>query len=296
MASQLDRDLSAAMDALTAPGGPLETTPLHRFGRDLPALKGAPPNLRSLFDHYCAQHGDLPFLVDGDLRLSFAQVHALASEAAAGLIARHKVQVSDRVGIAARNSANWIIAYMAVVMAGGCATLLNGWWTAEEMAGAVALAECKLILADPQRAARIGGLDNAIKVIVFDHGDPRTGLAALMGAETAELPPLGPDDLATILFTSGSTGLSKGAVSDHRGVIHGAMSYAAQTLMTFTYLANRGEAPTVQPCALVAVPLFHVTGEVVLMLQSFIIGRKLVLMEKWDAAEAMRLIEAERIT
>ncbi|MEP6868054.1 MAG: class I adenylate-forming enzyme family protein [Novosphingobium sp.] len=296
MASELDLDLSAAMDALTAPGGPLETTTLHRFGRDLPVLKGAPPHLPALFDHYCAQHADLVYLVDGDLRLTFAQVHALAREAAIGLVARHGVQVSDRVGIAARNSANWIIAYMAVLMAGGCATLLNGWWTTEEMAGAIALSECTLILADPPRAARIGGLEHSASVVVFEHGDPRLGLAPLMDAGTAELPPLGPDDLASILFTSGSTGQCKGAVSDHRGVVHGAMSYAAQTLMTYTYLANRGEAPTVQPCALVAVPLFHVTGEVVLLLQSFILGRKLVLMEKWDAAEAIRLIAAEHVT
>ena len=51
-----------------------------------------------------------------------------------------------------------------------------------------------------------------------------------------------------------------------------------------------------QPSALVNVPLFHVTGEVPLLLQSFAIGRKLVLMPKWDAEEAMRLIEKERIT
>ena len=74
-----------------------------------------------------------------------------------GLIARHGVERGDRVGIAARNSANWIIAYMAVLMAGGCATLLNGWWTGGELAEGIALTGCKLVLADEQRAARLEG-------------------------------------------------------------------------------------------------------------------------------------------
>jgi long-chain acyl-CoA synthetase len=66
--------------------------------------------------------------------------------------------------------------------------------------------------------------------------------------------------------------------------------------MVFTYLGSKGEAPSSQPCSLVNVPLFHVTGEVPLFLQSFAIGRKLVLMPKWDAEEAMRIIEKERIS
>jgi len=51
-----------------------------------------------------------------------------------------------------------------------------------------------------------------------------------------------------------------------------------------------------QPIALVNVPLFHVTGEVPLLLQSFALGRKLVLMPKWDVVTAMQLIERERVT
>ena len=107
---------------------------------------------------------------------------------------------------------------------------------------------------------------------------------------------MGGEDLATILFTSGSTGVAKGAWSEHRAAVHGAMSYAAQSLMVLTQMAGAGKAPSGQPSALVNVPLFHVTGEVPVFLQSFLIGRKLVIMGKWDALEAMRLIEAERIT
>ena len=110
------------------------------------------------------------------------------------------------------------------------------------------------------------------------------------------MPELTGDDLATILFTSGSTGASKGAWSEHRSVVHGAMSYAAQTLMLRTYLTEKGEAPTGQPIALVAIPLFHITAEVPLFLQSLLIGRRLVLMPKWDVREAMRLIEQEGVT
>ena len=74
------------------------------------------------------------------------------------------------------------------------------------------------------------------------------------------------------------------------------MSYVVQSLMALTYLSGKGEAPSLQPCALVAVPLFHVTGEIPVFLQSFALGRKLVLMKKWDATEALRLIEAEKVT
>jgi long-chain acyl-CoA synthetase len=298
MASEIDQLLNAAMDKLIAPGGPLETETVVREGVRYPAFKQAPPSLPAMFAAGCARHGDAPFLVDGDLRLSFAETHSLARRVAAGLIAQHGVKRGDRVGIAARNSANWIIAYMAVLMAGGCVTLLNGWWTGGELAEGIELTGCTLVLADKVRAARLADQAHSANVVTFAHSDPEAGLAMLIAApdDAIALPELTGDDLATILFTSGSTGRSKGAWSDHRSVVHGAMSYAAQTLMLLAYLTEKGEAPTSQPIALVSVPLFHITAEVPLFLQSFLIGRRLVLMPKWDAREAMRLIELEGVT
>jgi long-chain acyl-CoA synthetase len=252
-----------------------------------------------MFAHFCKEHGAAEFLVDGEVRLTFAETWNLAERLAQGLVARHGVAKGDRVGLAARNSANWIIAYMAILAAGGCATLLNGWWLGEELAEAIDLSDCKLVLADPPRAARLDGTAHAAVVEVFEHGAPRAGFADLLTAAPdapAALPALTGDDLATMLFTSGSTGKCKGAWSCHRSVVQAAFNYAAQTLMALTVKTQRGEEPGGQPSALVAVPLFHVTGEVPLFLQSFIIGRKLVLMPKWDALEAMRLIEAERLT
>jgi acyl-CoA synthetase (AMP-forming)/AMP-acid ligase II len=101
-----------------------------------------------------------------------------------------------------------------------------------------------------------------------------------------------------VLFTSGSTGNAKGAYSDHRGVVQGTMNYLAQSVMALGLMTEQGEAPPLgaQPVTLVNVPLFHVTGEVPVFLQSFALGRKLVLMPKWDATEAMRLIEREKVT
>ncbi len=300
MATDLDLALQDVMARLTAPGGMLETTPIMRFGRELPMLAAAPPTLPAYFAHFCEQHGDAEFLIDGDQRLSFAQVHAAARKVAGGLIVGYAVKPGDRVGIAARNSANWVIAYMAVLMAGAGATLLNGWWTGEELCDGIVLSGCSLILADTQRAARCEGQPHGSAIAVFGHdGPPEAGLAPLLargGDENTPLPELTGDDLATILFTSGSTGQSKGAWSDHRAVVQATMNYVAQSVMVLTHLTDKGEAPSVQPSALVNVPLFHVTGEVPLLLQSFALGRKLVMMPKWNAEQAMALIEAERIT
>lgn len=298
MPTELDKTLDAIMDGLTAAGAPAETVPFDRNGTIIPVLKNAPPSLAHYFGHYCMQHGDAVFLVDGECRLTFAETYAAARQVAAGLLVRHSVKRGDRVGIAARNSANWIVAYMGIVMAGGCATLLNGFSNGEELADAIDLVGAKLVLADAGRAARLDGIEHGARLVMFDHDcQPAHGLAEVWGdPEAVTLPELGPDDLATLLYTSGSTGRSKGAYSDHRGVVHAAMSYALQSLMAFTYLSAGGNAPTSQACTLLAVPLFHVTGEVPLFLQSFALGRKIVLMPKWDAGEALRLIEHEKVS
>ena len=298
MATELDNTLDTIMDGLVAPGGPAETVPFTRNGVAMPAFKNAPPSLAHYFAHYCDQHKDTEFLVDDGCRLTFGEAYDAARHVAAGLLSRHKLVKGDRIGIAARNSANWIIAYMGITMAGGCAALVNGFSSGEEMADALKMVGCRVVLADRKRAERLEGTTHGAQIVPLKHDcNPADGLEAVWGDPAATaLPELGPDDYATLLYTSGSTGRSKGAYSDHRGVIHGTMSYVVQSLMALTYLSGKGEAPSLQPCALVAVPLFHVTGEIPVFLQSFALGRKLVLMKKWDATEALRLIEAEKVT
>jgi long-chain acyl-CoA synthetase len=301
MPSALDQRMTAAMGMLTGPGGPLAASEVDsRWGGKLPIIAPAPPTLPAYIAHYCAEHADKTFLVAGEERLTFAQVHALAQQVAHGLVARHGVRKGDRVGIAMRNSPAWIATYMGVLAAGGVATLLNGWWQSDELASAVHDVECSLIVADGPRAKRLRAVDSLPTLVELDDTRPLAeAVAPLVGAKDgggAELPQLGPDDWATILFTSGSTGVCKGAISTHQAVVQGVFNYLAQAMMMLSLAMQDGTATGEQPSTLLNVPLFHVTAEVPVFLQSFAMGRKLVLMPKWDAEEAMRLIQQERIS
>ncbi|WP_379553425.1 class I adenylate-forming enzyme family protein [Qipengyuania sp. DGS5-3] len=300
MPTALDTSLDHIIGELTKPGMPFETEPVESYGVQVPSFKSAPPTLAHYFAHFCNEHKDVPFIVDGDCRLSFGEAYAAASHVAHGLATKQGVKKGDRVGIAARNSANWMISYMGIIMAGGCATLLNGFWSGDELAYGIRLAECELVIADAGRAKRLEGTDHAAKLVMIEHDcSPAEGLSEIWAAgDTAMqmLGGLGPDDIATILYTSGSTGNSKAAWSDHRGVVHGVMNYVAQSAMAKLLLESQGEDLSAQPCALVAVPLFHVTGEIPLFVQSFAIARKLVLMPKWDAETALQLMDKEKVT
>ena len=295
MPSALDLRLQAAYDIITGPGGMITLGTTQRYGRDLPFIANAPSNIADYMAYFCHMHGDATFLVEGSERLSFKQFYGAARAVAMGLVANHGVQKGDRVGIAMRNANSWCVVYAGIVMAGGCATLLNGWWQAGELAEGVRMAGAKLVIADPQRAERLAGIDHGATVVTLDIAQPiDVAIAPLTGAN-ADLPQLAGDDLATILFTSGSTGQSKGAYSRHVNVVQGVFNYICQTLGIVHLLTQEGLVTGLQPATLVCTPLFHVTAEVPVFLQSFALGRKLVLMPKWNAEQAMQLIQDEKV-
>ena len=298
MPSALDLRLEAAYNLITGPGGPIQVGSVERFGHQLPFITNAPTNLADYVAFFAAQHGDATFLVEGDERLSFKQVYMAARQVASGLVEGHGVQRGDRVGLAMRNANAWCVSYIGILMAGGCATLLNGWWQGGELAAGILDSEAKLVIADVPRAARLEGLEHGAKVITLDLAQPiDLAIAPITGAggsAATVLPTLTGQDLATILFTSGSTGQSKGAYSRHEAVVQAIFNYVTQTASIVHLLTEDGQMSDIQPATLICTPLFHVTAEIPVFLQSFALGRKLVLMPKWNADEAMRLIQDEK--
>ncbi|HET9459833.1 MAG TPA: class I adenylate-forming enzyme family protein, partial [Sphingomicrobium sp.] len=292
MASELDRKYDETLAAVTGPGGRLV---IERDARGRAIVANFPATIPSLLRTFCTLNATTEALVAGQERFTFADLDSWSEKAACALAGRG-IAKGDRVAIAMRNCPAWIVAYMAALKAGAVATLLNGWWQTDEMAHALDLSEPRLIIADTQRSARIGAADAGIETVTLDSGKPLgQALAPLLANGEAELPEIGPEDDATILFTSGSTGEAKGALSTHRAVTTGVYAYATGLIVLKSILEGEGRPPP-QPCTLLSVPLFHVTGEVPVLLNSFVIGRGMVLMPKWDALEALRLIEKEKVT
>ena len=293
--SELDRKYDSALAAVTGPGG---TIMLGRDGLNRAVVANLPATLPGLFKLFCGMHAGVEAIVADEERLSFAGLDQWSDRLAVALAARG-VAKGDRVAIAMRNCPAWVVAYMAILKAGGIATLLNGWWQAHELAHTLALTEPGLILADAPRARRIADGGWAGEMIELAIEQPLgAALAPLLDGAPGDhpLPDIAPDDDATILFTSGSTGEAKGAVSTHRAVTSGTYSFALSLLTLRTILERDGRPPVNPLRTLVAVPFFHVTGEIPLLLNSFVIGRGMVLMPKWDALAALRLVERERIT
>ncbi|HEX6742071.1 MAG TPA: class I adenylate-forming enzyme family protein, partial [Sphingomicrobium sp.] len=294
MLTDLDRRYDALLAEVTAPGGRL-VIEADEQGRAI--VGNFPDTIPALFRTFAELNAEAEAIVCGAERLTFAELDRISECVAHGLAARG-IGRGDRVAIAMRNCSAWVVSYMAIVKAGAIATLLNGWWEAHEMELALRLSEPKLILADPPRAKRIAEKCSDLETLPVAIELPvEQALAELLHDrdENSVLPEVGPGDDATILFTSGSTGESKGALSTHRAVTTATYAYATGLIVLRGILEEDGDPPPT-PRTLLSVPLFHVTGEVPVMINSFVVGRCMVVMPKWDATEALRLIEQEKIT
>jgi long-chain acyl-CoA synthetase len=307
--------LAQANAILTAKGSPFEMETRSIRGVPTRVWKNAPPTLRDLF-LLSRQFGARTFVVYRDERARYEDFARAALAIAAALQAAG-LKKGDRVAIAMRNLPEWPAAFFGILLAGGVATLLNAWWSGPELEYGLNDSGARIAIVDRERLERIAEhLHNCAaleRIFVSreneDVAHPKvTRLESILGDVKSwpllpdrPLPdvPLDPEDDATIIYTSGTTGKPKGAVGTHRNTCTSVLIRPYSLARSFL---RRGEPipapdPTAPPkSALLAVPLFHVTGCQATMIPMLAAGGKLVFMHKWDAELAMQLIERERIT
>lgn len=301
-------ELKRAWGELTAPGQMFEVQRQEVRGVDILSYAHAPGSLRDVW-LASAAHGDADYLVYQDERISYAEAHRRVAAIASALQARG-VEPGDRVAIAMRNYPEWMLAYWAVVSVGAAVVGMNAWWVSQEMAFALEDSTPRVLIADEERLQRFAELRGDFPELQVVVVRPKTAVPAwaedweALCSGDASLPMLeiDPDSDACIFYTSGTTGRPKGAQLTHRGCVANVMNVAFINSVQPRALAYAaGKEPmapgTEEPVrALLATPLFHVTANNCVAQVTTLVGGKLVQMYKWDAVEALRLIEREKIS
>lgn len=289
---------------LTAPAQPFALNTTEVDGVEYRNYATMPANMGQYFQ-LMRRHAGKEFAVYQGERLTYAQAWSQSAALATALREDYGVLPGDRVAILSRNNPQWMISFMAVLSIGAVAVPMNAWWTTEELDYGLRDSGACLVVADRVRVERLLPLVQplALRLIAIDDcsGLEVTAIpfadvvAARAGAAMPEVA-VAPDDYATIMYTSGSTGHPKGALSSHRGILSALYSWILMGTVSKTLSPPAQDAPSLPACGLLTIPLFHCTASHSAFLLSLITGRKLVIMYKWDVEEALRLIEAEKVT
>jgi len=292
---------------VTGPGSMFEIGDGTINGIDQRVFVHAPPNMRSLFD-IARMGGDKTFVVYDDQEWTFTEAMVQVDALGAALVSHFGVKKGDRVAIAMRNYPEWVFSYAAIVSIGAVCVPLNAMWTEVELAYGIEHSGSTVMIADPERIERTAEVCERLGLRVLC---ARAAVGAGLGDHVerwedvvepgAPMPAvdISPDDDATILYTSGTTGFPKGAVSTHSAILHAVLAFGARAQvdkLRSDKPEDREDAEPIKPVFILIVPLFHVTGCVPVMLGSFVAHMELVMMYKWDVDKALELIERHRVT
>jgi fatty-acyl-CoA synthase len=267
-----------------------------------------------------SRYADKSALIFFDRRISYAELLCAAERLAARLVALG-VQGGDHVLVVMQNCPQLIIAHYAIARANAVVVPVNPMNRAQELRHYITDAEAKVAITTGDLAHEVASASNGIvgdrlrHLIVAQFGDVRQGtdesaipsqwrtwlnerhpLPSLSQGDVHhwqdairsidDLPALiaGRDDLALLPYTSGTTGSPKGCMLTHASVMHCAVATSLWLDMT---------SETVQ---LAALPLFHITGLIMVMHASIFAGGTLVIMPRWDRDFACQLVSQHNVS
>jgi acyl-CoA synthetase (AMP-forming)/AMP-acid ligase II len=265
-------------------------------------MGGHPLTTPAVLNRVAFDHADHDALIAADRRFTFAELHDEVRRTA-GAIAGLGVQPGDRVALWSPNTWHWVVSCLAIHYAGAVLVPLNTRYTAEEATDILQRTHAPLLIgmgrflgadrvADLDRAA-LPALRHVVRVPVEDgHGEKEAGSwdEFLAGPQIplaevdARAAAVRPDDISDILFTSGTTGRSKGVLCAHRQSLSASAAWAecGQITSADRYLCIN--------------PFFHNFGYKAGILACLQTGATLIPQLTFDAEQAMRAVAAHRVT
>jgi long-chain acyl-CoA synthetase len=235
------------------------------------------------------RYGDKTALIIGEHAFSYRELDELSNRLAQALTGLG-VEAGDRVSLFASNSWEWITSYYGALKAGAVINPLSAMLTPDEVAYAVNDCQARVILAPADKGLALHDIrpDTSLEhIVLFDEeSSGRTGSFMGLLTRAVDHTPkrcVNPQDIATVGYTSGTTGHPKGAMQSHRSVLLNAAMYATMMVRT-----ERDTVVTGLPCA-------HVYGAII-MNGVFLTGGTLVLMSRFEAETALDLITRHRAT
>ncbi|MEA3403274.1 MAG: long-chain fatty acid--CoA ligase, partial [Armatimonadota bacterium] len=225
-----------------------------------------------------------------EVQMSWGEVSGAVDAVARGLL-KLGIEPGDRVALVLPNCPQFVIAYLACVRAGAMAVPLNPVLAPEEAAHIVADAGARAVVAVGQTAplaqAAAAGAGCVEQLIVSGDDIPEGALdfRALLAGGPAELPePRGGDEVAALMYTSGTTGRPKGAELTHRNLLFDARASVEAVRMSE------------DDVFLSVLPLFHSFGATVCMIIPMLMGATSVLVPRFEALPVLEAVERSRAT
>jgi long-chain acyl-CoA synthetase len=258
------------------------------YGRAMRCYPGRPRTLGDVLDRAAERAPDREALVARERRLTWRELRGEVDRTAAALHARHRVKPGDRVALLLLNSVDFCVGVFACARLGAVAVTLNTKLKGPELEFMLQNSGARVLLMHDAVWEQIAPIRTAIPCeAVYVAGRAPAGTEPLESLTATGLPPsvsVSEEDVAFIMYTSGTTGRPKGAMGTHLGIISSNVSF--QRCMGL----RDGDR------TLVAVPLFHVTGLIGQFLSMAFVAGTTVIMRTFEAAQAVRLLDAERIT
>lgn len=262
---------------------------IHFDGRRLRCFAERTANLNAMFAEALARNADEEAIVSENKRLTYAQLDDEVGALAAGLRIKN-IGKGDRVAMLIGNRAEFLIVLLATMHIGAIAVPINIREQTPELAYILNHCGATLLIHDRDIDAKVPQSDtlNHLKYRFSIGGATEASLDFTVlnepnGTKTASTP-VNEEELAVILYTSGTTGRPKGAMLTHLNIVHSTMHF--ELCMEL----SAGER------ALLAVPASHVTGLVAILFTMLRVAGCTVMMEIFEAQAFLEIAARERVT